>query len=443
MQYVKTLVEILGKPENLLYVFASYLGVCIIIVILRIIVYLGYQAHFGLFRLNAKPIGARSELDKTRQGLLRNIIADYIRVAEKNTSGVHLTAIIRKYMLKISFIGWRYESMERFILGIEPMLPVMGIALAVLFYNDSTYGVIFGVAAVGVFVLIRLFAGLFDFQLVADRLSAELTEYVEREVGQFYAGDFGTVLLRFKNEVTNALKSQADSLSGVINGLEKNLSGALNLTMKELSKEMSGIGAVLDKPLQAWSSSINAASAVQDKNNEALSGFKDVAAQLKTSTGELDAVLKTHVQTLSAELGKLSLHLDNLTLSGKDMKDSSDAYKQAVAVMEDHIKYIEKNQGALQDALGSYESSLQSITQKMGDGFGSIVDYHMAGAYQSLNTALQNNINRITAANQELTTRLSALFEELTEQSRNETGAIVNMNDQMNLRFEAIENKLL
>jgi len=443
MQYLNNLIDILGRKENLIYIFGAYLGVCVLIVILRVIVCVGYQTHFGIFRLNAKPINTRSELDKTRMGLLKNITADYIKVAEKNTSGVHLTAIIRKYMLKLSFLGWSYDSMQRFILSMEPMLPIMGIALAVVFYNYENYNVVFGVAAVGVFALMRLFAGLFDFQLVSARLSAELEEYIEREVGQFYAGDFGTVLLRFKNEVSSGLKNQADTLTNVITNLEKNLSGAIGLTMKALSSEMSGIGTVLDKPLQDWAASISAASAAQAKSNEMFSGFEDAVAQLKTSAGELDGVLKTHVQTLTGELAKISEHIDTLAISGKEMKESGDAYRQAVSVMEGHIQYIEKNQGMLQDALGSYESSLQSITQKMGDGFGSIVDFHMAGAYQSLNTALQNNINKITAANQELTSRLTALFEELMAQSRNETGAIVNMNDQMNLRFEAIENKLL
>ena len=443
MQVLNSLIEMLGQQANITYVFGAYLGVCALVVVLRIIVCVGYQTHFGIFRINAKTINSRSELDKARMGVLKNIIPDYIRVAEKNTSGVHLTAIIRKYMLRLSFIGWSYDSMERFILGIEPMLPVLGLALAIIFFKYENYSVIFGVAAVGVFAVVRLFAGLFDFQLVSAKLASELEEYVEREVGQFYAGDFGTVLLRFKNEVTNALKNQADSLSAVIVNLEKNLSGALNLTMKELSNEMSGIGTVLDKPLQDWASSINAASVAQAKNNVVFTGFEDAVTQLKASTGDLDVVLKTHVRSLTAELAKVSDHIDTLKLSGKDIKESSDAYRQSVGILEEHIKYIEKNQSMLQGALGSYESSLQSITQKMGDGFGSIVEYHMAGAYQTLNAALQNNINQIAAANQELTQRLSSLFEELAEQSRNETGAIVNMNDQMNLRFEAIENKLL
>jgi len=442
MQVLIRLIDMLGQPANITYVFGAYLGVCAVAVVLRIIVCVGYQTHFGIFRINAKPINSRVELDKARIGLLRNIIPDYIRIAEKNTSAVHLTAIIRKHMLRLSFLGWSYDSMERFILGIEPMLPIMGFALAIIFYKYENSSIIFGVTAVCVFALIRLFAGLFDFQLVSAKLAAELEEYVEREAGQFYAGDFGTVLLRFKNEVSNALKSQADALSGVIVNLEKNLSGALNLTMKELSNEMSGIGAVLDKPLKDWAASISAAADAQARNNEVFKGFEGAAAQLKVSAGELDGVLRAHVNAISTELAMLSGHVDTLALTGKGLKESGDAYKQSVDILDAQIKYIEKNQGMLRDALGSYESSLQSITQKMGDGFGSIVEYHIAGAYQTLNTALQNNINKITAANQELTSRLSSLFEELMEQSRNETGAIVNMNDQMNLRFEAIENKL-
>jgi len=380
MQFINDLIDILSRSENIHYVFAGYMGLCLLIVILRIIVCVGYQTHFGIFRLNAKQINVRSDLEKPRHGLLKNVVADYIKVAEKNTSGVHLTAIIRKYILRLSFIGWSYDSMERFILGIEPMLPVIGIALAVVFSKYENFNVTFGVAAVVVFALIRLFAGLFDFQLVSARLSAEMEEYIEREVGQFYAGDFGTVLLRFKGEVSTAIKNQADTLSSVIANLEKNLSGALSLTMKELSGEMSNIGTVLDRPLQEWAMAITSASAVQSKNNEAFSRFENAAEQLKAASGELDTVLRTHVKTLTLELGKVTEHIDVLSLTGKELKDSGDTYKQSISVLEEHIKYIEKNQSVLQEALGHYESSLQSITQKMGDGFGSIVDFHMAGA---------------------------------------------------------------
>ncbi|MDR2649293.1 MAG: hypothetical protein LBB94_06190 [Clostridiales bacterium] len=443
MAFINDVIDMLSRNENIPYVFGGYLCLCLFIIILRVIVCVGYQTHFGFFRLNAKPINVRSDLEKTRFGLLKNIIADYIKVAEKNTSGVHLNVIVRKYILRLSFIGWSYDSIERCVLGFEPMLPVIGFALAVIFSRYENYNVMFGVASVAIFAILRLFAGLFDFQLVSARLSAELEEYVEREVGQFYAGDFGTILLRFKSEITTALKNQADTLGKVITNLEETLSGALRLTMKELSSEMTGIGTVLDKPLREWAEVLSSASAAQTKSNESMLRFETVSNQLKLAAGELDNVLKTHVKSLSMELAKVSEHIDMLALSGKEMKESSDGYKQSVGVLEEHIKYIEKNQSALQDALGHYESSLQSITQKMGDGFGSIVDYHMAGAYQSLNSSLQNNINKITAANQELTSRLTALFEQLAEQSRSETGAIVNMNDQMNLRFEALDNKLL
>ena len=443
MSYIIETIQMLSRPENISYVFAAYLGFSFLIIILRIIVCVGYQTNLGFFKVNAKTITTRADLDKVRFGLLKNIINDYIKVAEKNTSGVHLTAIIRKYILKLSFIGWSYDSMERCILGFETMLPVIGFALAVIFNNNEEHKIMFGVAAVGTFAIMRLFAGLFDFQFASSRLSAELEEYIEREVGQFYAGDFGSVLLRFKNEVSTALKNQANTLSSVITGLEQNLSGALHLAMNEISSEMSDIGSALDKPLQDWAAVLSSASDAQAKNIESLRSFENIAEQLKLSARELDGVLKTHIDSLTAELAKISDYTDKLALSGKELKTSNESYKQSVNVLEGHIKYIEKNQTSLQDALGQYESSLQSITQKMGDGFGSIVDYHMAGAYQSLNTALQNNIGKITSGNQELITRLGTLFEQLAEQSRNETGAIVNMNDQMNLRFEALDNKLL
>jgi len=441
--FLVRLIYTLSNPEIIPYVLGAYLFLFFLVFILRCIVYGGTQKKYLSFKSNAKPINTRADLDKVRPKLLKNIVTDYISIAEKNTSAVNIGAIIRKYMLKFSFIGWSFDSMQRFILNLEIMLPIMGLALAVIFSGFEDYLIVFGVTAVAVFVCTRLIAGLLDFQLFSSKLAAEIEEYVQREVGQFYAGDFGTVLLRFKSEVSSSLKTQADTLSDGIKNLEENLSSAIRLTMTEISKEMSGIGTVLNKPLEDWAEVLGSSAEAQAKNIETMGKFEDITKELQSSAEGLDKVLKTHISSLGEELAKVSEHIDVLSLSGKELKESSDSYKESVAVLEGQIKYIEKNQSMLQDALGHYESSLESMTQKMGDGFGSIVDFHIAGAYQSLGTSLQNNVSKITSTNQELITRLSKLFEQLAEQSRNETSAIVNMNDQMNLRFEALDSKLL
>jgi predicted nucleic acid-binding Zn-ribbon protein len=135
--------------------------------------------------------------------------------------------------------------------------------------------------------------------------------------------------------------------------------------------------------------------------------------------------------------------IDRLVENGNELKASSSDFQQLMKLLQDQLKYVEKNQADLQEAINHYESSLESVTQKMGDGFGSIVDYHMASSYQTLNNSLHSNIDKITSSNQELVERMQTLFEQLAEQSQNETSAIVNMNDQMNLHFEALDNKLL
>ncbi|MDR1913011.1 MAG: hypothetical protein LBQ68_00810 [Clostridiales bacterium] len=434
----------LSNPTNARIALYMFLGLFLLTILLRIIVCAGYQTHYAIFNLNAKPITDKTGLEKIRFGILKNIIADYVRTAEKNTSGVHLSAIVRKYILRITFLGWSYTSISRFVTGFELATPFIGLALSLLYSNhDSNNQLMFGLGAVCSFVSLRLFASLFDFEYARDKLEAELIEFVEREVGQFYAGDFATILLRLKHDISVALRDQATSLSTVITNLEKKLSIAIGDAVTNSFAKIQSLGSSLDKPIAALATTIDKTAEQINKNNESISRFEDITVQLSSVSDNFATNLNTHVTSLSEQFNTIARQIEKLAAASADIQESNENVKKLVSVLQDQSQYIEKNQTALKDALTNYEASLESITQKMGDGFGSIVDYHMSGTYQTLNSGLQGNINKILSSNQELISRLQALFEQLEEQSRSETSAIVNMNDQMNLRFEALDSKIL
>ncbi|MDR1001517.1 MAG: hypothetical protein LBL96_12105 [Clostridiales bacterium] len=447
MDFFTQIFNFFGDSQTIGIIFAIYVGVALLLVLLRIIVCVGYQTHFAFFKMNAKPITERAGLEKIRFGVLRNVISDYIHTAEKNTSGVHLAAIVKKYVLRMSFLGWPYVSMEQFVSGFETMFPIVGFALAVTTSAVPELGaqnsLAFGLTGVVSFALHRLISSVFDFQYSREKLEAEMIEYVEREVGQFYAGDFSTILLRLKNDISSALREQAVSLAHTITNLESNLSVAIGSAVADSFSKIASFGSVVEKPLKDWSVALDMAASQQTKNEQNLERFEEITENLKSTSDVFAAALHRHITSLAAELSAIDKQIAKLSESGVALKDSNNNVKDMISVLQDQSRYIESNQATLRDSLARYEQSLESITQKMGDGFGSIVNYHISGASQAMNTALQANMEAITRSSQEQTTRLEGLFAQLAEQSKNETAAIINMNDQLNVRLDAIESKTI
>jgi len=281
-----------------------------------------------------------------------------------------------------------------------------------------------------VFLLLRLFAAVFDYNAVSRRLAAELTEYVEREVGQFYAGDSGTVLLKLKAEMSAAVAKQTETIRESVASLKTGVSEAMDKSLGDFSKGMEGAinkivsyGDVLKKPLDDWAGAISSAAALQVKSGEAANRViemaKLVAEALERQREQAAATERTGRASLES-LGELR------------------AVSEAAAAQ---LKFVEQNQAALDATLQQYEAGLEQLTRQIGDSFGGMLDFHVQNSYKALNDELRANISKIQAGNGELISRLQELFERMSEQSRSQTGAIVNMNEQMNMRFDEIMKK--
>ncbi|MDR2751674.1 MAG: hypothetical protein LBC41_13535 [Clostridiales bacterium] len=432
--FFESMLGVLRNPAYGVYVFAALMVLFAFALVLRIVLCARYQTQYALFKMNAKDVESRKDLEKMKSGMLRNIALDYARSAERNSSGVHLDAIVKKHMLKISVLGWSCDSMERFLSGFELALPVAGLALALLMESDRTA---YGVASIGMFLVFKLGAAFFDFSLSAKKLEAESIEYVEREVGQFYAGDFGTVLLRFKNETTAALKRQAEILKEAITKQEENLSGALHLAMKGMSTEMSQVSASLDGPLKLWAGALEKAAGVQDRMGETFSAFKGTADELQGSAKALDEALKSHKAKLAELFSALAQNTESLSNSGRLIFDSGERFASGLSVLEKQLDFISANQQTLESAVAKYEQSLEAMTQKVGDSLGSILDFHIESSYGAMSKGIQENIGYIANGNQELLSRIKSLFDQMSERSRGETSAIIHMAERISGLLES------
>jgi len=357
MDSINSLYNYLNNSLDSLYVLIGFWLVCAVAVFLRVVVAIGYQAQAALFRSGIKPITARAEVRDIKGGFLGSVVKDYVRIGEKSVVP-DTKMLVEKRVHMFSFFGLRYKSVEGFIFAIDTYAIFLGIVLTLVF---SDYKIAFALSAVLSFVILKIFAAIFDYGATRERLVAETVEYVEREIGQFYAGDFGSVVTRLKNELAAAVLRQSENVSDAIAKMGTDFSGALQLGLSEISK------AVEFKP-----------------------------------------------------------------------EPKPDGAQEA---LEAQLKFVGQNQTALDQSLQKYELALEDMARKLGDGLGSIVDFQMRESYAALNKVLEENVRRIINTNAELIERLEEVLGQVLQQSRNETQAIIQVKEQMDMQFEALKKE--
>lgn len=354
--------QLLNQPENNVVVFIVFIGLHLFAVLLRIVLFLGYQAQSGLFKISAKAVRARADIKDTKSGLLNRIIMDYMKAGDKSATRIPTSILVHKHVLNIRFLGWSCSSIEHLMTSLENSLLWVGILLTVLF-EGYRYG--YALAAIGFFFIMRMLISLLDVSLVRERMSAEITEYVDREVGQFFVGDINSAVGLFKNELTAVIQQQSDQIGESVAKLADDVAGSVRYSMQEMSK------------------------AVENT-------LKRVS--------EVDSLYRTEYNGLQKQL-----------------------------------EYIEQNQQLLKESLHQYETSLEQLAGKVGDGLGSMVNFHMQNAYGTLNDSLQQNIKTILTSNQALLQQLQRFMENIVEQGSRETKAIAQLKEQIDLHFETLK----
>jgi len=359
------------KDDATRYILVAFLVLCILSLILRLILAFGYQAQAALFHLYAKPVKAKEDLGKLKGSLLPKVVKDYISMADKNICVNNVKAIAEKHMMRLNLFGWAYKSMERFILSYERGLPFIGILLAVIF---SDYRYAFGIVTAAAFIVLKLGEGLFDFQLTAEKLSLDITEYVTQEAGQFYGNDTASIVLRLKAELTAAITAQARSLDKSMEKLADNIGGALNLSIKELAEKLDLSIDQMEKPLSNW----------------------------KKALEECESVQK-NIQAILKETEKLT----------------------TIRVTNKELQYIETNRQQLETSMRLFEANMEELTKKLGTALGSIIEYHVQSSYNVLNSELKENIGQMAKINQDLIMRVQRSFSNFMEQSRDQSQSIL------------------
>ncbi|MCL2188880.1 MAG: hypothetical protein FWC16_08150 [Defluviitaleaceae bacterium] len=397
-RFFNELFSVLNRQDNHIVILAVYLCIAVAVIILRIMAKVRFGAALMAFRRDAREIKGRDDVKKFRNALLRNTVAAYKSVADKAVSRIPTNQLIERQVQGISILGWRFTSLAAFIEGFESGLLWVGLLLAVVF---ADFAHVYGVAAVAVFLLMRVFIAFFDFRATRSALCDELHIYIEREVGRFYASDSGGAVLRLKTELAEAQNRQTEALSAALAQLTTaltanaaNLGKSISETTKGINTQIAeAINATLpavktefDAGATAWQNALAEAAAIQTATNNAASGMEKAGGKLQ-SAAEL---LATHLQGHSAALSDQLLQLVRAV----------DAVKAQQDALIQQAQYIESNQQTLEKALHSYEEAIQHLTQNMGERLGAFINLHAQNSAQVVNDALRGNIERIVQISQ-------------------------------------------
>ena len=433
----------LNTPQNSYYVFIGFIALALVALVLRIVVCTGYKAQLALFQLNAKEIKSKTEIKETRSPFLNRAIKDYIRTGDKNVSPRSAREVVDKHLSRLNLLGWNYSGMSAFVAAIEGNTIFLGIILAFVF---EEYRYAFAVSAVAAFVLARFYAAIFDFVCVRERLAQEASEYIDREVGQFYAGDFGSQITRLKNELAAALLRQSENLSDGVKKMGADISGVMQLSLQEMGKavdstmmRVSDFGGELSVPLENWKKAVNEAAAAQDKFGSGIAAFENTSKGLCESAKELTGGLGGHAEAMRAQSGLIHEEIAKIAEISAVLKEVSAPLVSQGDGISRQLAYIERNQETLEHSLQRFELIMEDMTRKLGDGLGSMIDYHIQNSYTALNKALEDNIMKIVTANNELAERMQEMLAGIYEQGRSESQAVLKIKEQMDLHFENLK----
>ena len=401
VEFFESMINVLGREQNQVLIVTVFCSFCAALIVIRMVSHLHVAGLLAMFQREAvRDITSRADVTKIKNRMLRKVTADYIRVAERAVTNVPTGQIVNRVVSNTSLLGWRYDNLVPFIEAFEAATIWIGLILALIF---TEYAHVYGLIAIASFVLLRFSASFFSVRTLLEQLSDEMTIYVEREIGRFFAADSGGAILRLKNDLTAALDKQAKSYKSAM----ENISTSMQSTMKEISSSMiaaaNSIGVIIqsgmDENLKSmnkdlgsafenWEKALSKGAITQERINQSSEHISKAAHKLQVAS----ELLATHMQGHS---GALSSHLVTLVDSIESLKDGYTHLAEHQNVLTKQAEYIEKNQESFEKIAASYEAALQKLSVSIGDSIGTFVSVHTAESVETLNSVTAANIEKI------------------------------------------------
>jgi len=388
----------INSYENAFIAYIVFLGVALVVILLRITLFFVYQAQRTIVRMNSRPIKNLGELKEARHSnILTRVAKDYFGLCEAGVTTADTKAISEWHVSKLNFLGLRLPGINSFTEGFERSIALIGLLLALIFEPAR---IAFGLTAIVLWLLIRLFSSAFNANLAREHLTNEVFMYVSREVAKFFTPDLTASLTALRNTLSNAIDVQTDALASASHGTGESLSAAVNKSMGDMTRsidhtlvKLADADTFLKEPLSHWNNQINRAAQVQDSANQSNERLLDAIAEFS---------------------------------------DIADALVDIQHELEQHSPA---------NTVRNYEATLEDLTARLGSGFGTMLDQHVNRALQDLAQGLEHNAENMVRSNQELTSVLRQIADRLDEQGRNETRAIAAIKEQIDMRLDEVSKR--
>jgi len=399
--FFETIFIALDRHDNHVIIVAVYLSLAALLVFLRIGSHLHFRgAIFAFYSEARKGIANREEIPKIKNRLLRKAVADYIRVAERAVTSVPTRQLVERAVASMNFIGWRYDGLLKFVESMETGFLWIGLILALVF---SQYAFVYGLMAVIVFVVTRIFAAFFNVREARKELTDELILFIEREIGRFFASDSGGAILRLKNDLTEAIDRQATTYKTTMETIGRTMADTMTevtgsmiaaansigpIVAAAMDEKLVDMNAKLTQTLNDWEKALAESANIQTNMNASSERLAHAGGQLQSAAELLATHMKGHSNALSEQLITLVSAIDSV----KESIQILTTQQESLAKQAD---YIESNQQTLEKSLAAYEESLQNLTKSLGDGLGAYINLHAQTSAQTINDALKGNIDRL------------------------------------------------
>jgi len=401
ISFLELIFDALNRQDNLMIIMAIYLALAVLLLFLRIVAHMHYRGALLAFQREArKEIKEKSDISKIKNGLLRKIIAEYIRIAERAVTTVPTAHIVNRHISKMTFLGWSYESIMPLVKSLETGMLLIGLILAFVF---SSYAFVYGTLAVIVFLILKLFGAFCDATRAKIELSDDILIYVEREIGRFFAADAGGAILRLKNDLAESISKQtiaykenmkeiSDVMTSTITKVSETMTEAATSIRPAIAAimdtKLAGVNDTLSSTLVSWEQALNEAIKVQTAMNDSSERISHAGARLQSSSELLATHMQGHSNALSSQLVALVDAINTI----KEAVSHFTTQQEALVVQ---AKYIERNQHVLESSLFAYEESLKGLAQSLGDGLGAFINLHAQTSAQAVNDALKSNLDKV------------------------------------------------
>jgi len=391
----------LSQQDNQIFIMVVFLSLVAISLILHITAHLHFRASLLAFQLDTRrELKDKSDAAKLKNGLLRKVVAEYIRTAERAVTTVPTKQIVDRAISKKSLFGWRYESILPFVDSLDTGLLVVGLILTIAF-NEQAF--VYGSLAAAAFVLTRLCAAFFNANNARAQLADEIQLYIEREIGRFFASDTSGAILRLKNDLTEAVTKQSTTYKDTMENIGHIMATALSKVSDSMTEATASIGPAvaeamdkklinmndtLTNTLKNWEKALGEATSLQTNMNASSERLSHAGAKLQSASELLATHMQGHSSALSGQLVTLVSAIDA-------MKESVNHFAALQEALTQQAKYIERNQQTLDTSLHAYEESLKGLTSSLGEGLGAFINLHAQTSAQTINDAMKTNIDKM------------------------------------------------